>query len=326
MITIAYDDTTFKEYLNIFSTKRYLQTLSNNYAWLVSDYCILPFIVKQKYIIKCAQFTNQVLYKTPHVSIATEQQFLNQCIELFKTLGIQFLLQPPTHVVFKTFPNGSLQVPYGTYQLNLTKTEEDLFKQLHSKHRNVIRKAKKEGVIVKRGIDQLAMCHKLLYATMARSQMWAPDLDLIKRLSRSLGEHIQFFAAYKENEVQGVAIIPWDQKSAYYLYGGSIPTPLTGAVNYMHWKIITYFKSKNVEKYDLVGARINPSPGSKLEGIQRFKSRFGGTLHKGHLWKFTVSAFHSKLYSSFLKANAFLTNTSFNGDIIDQEINRQSSI
>ena len=55
-------------------------------------------------------------------------------------------------------------------------------------------------------------------------------------------------------------------------------------------------KERGVKYYDFVGARINPDEGSKYEGIQRFKSRFGGELKKGYLWKMPLNKFKYKLF------------------------------
>ena len=59
-------------------------------------------------------------------------------------------------------------------------------------------------------------------------------------------------------------------------------------------------KERGVMKYDFVGARVNPEPGSKLEGIQRFKSRFGGEMKVGYMWRYVNRPIRYKLYSLLL--------------------------
>ena len=105
----------------------------------------------------------------------------------------------------------------------------------------------------------------------------------------------------------GVLIIPFDQKRAYYSHGGSVDKPIAGTM--------IYFKNLGLEEYDFVGARINPPKGSKLEGIQLFKKRFGATLHQGYMWKYPIRPIKSKLFDSIYK---IIRNS--NGDIIDQEM------
>jgi lipid II:glycine glycyltransferase (peptidoglycan interpeptide bridge formation enzyme) len=48
-----------------------------------------------------------------------------------------------------------------------------------------------------------------------------------------------------------------------------------GSSNLLQWEIIKKLKSLGVREYDFVGGRVEVPKGSKLEGIQRFKQRFG---------------------------------------------------
>ena len=77
-------------------------------------------------------------------------------------------------------------------------------------------------------------------------------------------------------------------------------------------------KKRGVKWYDFVGARINPIPGSKQEGIQRFKSRFGGELKIGYLWKYSISPLKVRLYQTYIKLKNSRSH-SYTKDIIDQE-------
>ena len=77
-------------------------------------------------------------------------------------------------------------------------------------------------------------------------------------------------------------------------------------------------KKRGVKWYDFVGARINPSPGSKVEGIQRFKSRFGGELKEGFLWKKNYNKIKSSFYSIALYSYGKIKKINVK-DIIDQE-------
>lgn len=120
--------------------------------------------------------------------------------------------------------------------------------------------------------------------------------------------------------INAAAVLFYNNYSAYYLYGGTIAKPLTGASNLLHWEIIKFLKRSGAKYYDLVGARITPSKNSKTEGIQRFKSRFGAQLKTGYLWKMPISKIKYKVYSLFLKYYYSLKGKTLKGDIIDQEI------
>jgi len=109
--------------------------------------------------------------------------------------------------------------------------------------------------------------------------------------------------------------MPFSQFAAYYFYGGSAPNAFLGSLNLLHWRAIKYFKSLGVKYYDFVGARINPK--KELEGIQRFKSRFGGEFKKGYLWKYPLNKWKYGLYKPL-----FYLKNRRKGDIIDEEKNK----
>lgn len=81
-------------------------------------------------------------------------------------------------------------------------------------------------------------------------------------------------------------------------------------------------KKEGVKKYDFMGARINVEIGSKLEGIQRFKSRFGGELKRGFLWKYIYKPYKVKMIYAIQNLRYKLRGQNYLGDAIDQESSR----
>ncbi len=72
------------------------------------------------------------------------------------------------------------------------------------------------------------------------------------------------------------------------------------------------FRLLGVTRYDLVGVRINPAPGSRQEGLLKFKQRFGGRLVQGYLWKYALRPLKYRLYCLAARLRS-------GGDIVDQE-------
>ena len=141
---------------------------------------------------------------------------------------------------------------------------------------------------------------------------------MLEGLSRV--KHIDYWVASFEGELQGAGILLWSEnRSAYYMFGGSAVKPHAGAMNLLHWSAMKLMKERGVKYYDFVGARINPDEGSKYEGIQRFKSRFGGELKKGYLWKMPLNKFKYKLFCWLVAAKQ---GRNYCGDVIDQERKR----
>ena len=118
--------------------------------------------------------------------------------------------------------------------------------------------------------------------------------------------------AYYSGAIQGCVVIPFSKHSAYYVYGGSIPDPIAGATNMLHWEAIKHFRHLGVKRYDFVGVRINPEHGSKQAGLKMFKERFGGELVKGYMWKYSLKPLKFACYSL---ASRLLRG----GDIVDCE-------
>lgn len=236
---------------------------------------------------------------------------------------VDFLSATPNYIPFKYYPNHSIVCNFGSYQLNLGDTEETLFKKIHSKHRNVIRKCEKENLeIICNKIEVLDDCYELLKETMSRSNMEYPSYSYLKNLALKIPNNVYYGVVYHNKIAQGTIYLYYSNKSAYYIYGGSRIKPFTGAMNYLHWNAIKELKYLDVAKYDFVGARINPEKGSKVEGIQRFKERFGATLFQGFMWKYIFNKPKYMIYILILRILSFKNRTEFKGDIIDQERNK----
>ena len=51
---------------------------------------------------------------------------------LHKDFGVQWIAQTPTHCIYKELPDGAEAIPFATYRLDLSRSEEELFSQLNS--------------------------------------------------------------------------------------------------------------------------------------------------------------------------------------------------
>ena len=213
-----------------------------------------------------------------------------------------------------------MAAPFGTYELDLRLTEDELWKGLHSKHRNVIRNAEKKGGEVRSGIEEVNTFYQLYVETMNRNGMFFEPLSYFKELVDIWNKHIYCAVVYSNGEPQGAVFVPYSNEGAYYVYGASAEKiTLTGAVNYLHYQLILELKERGVNKYDFVGARLSDVSGTRLEGIQKFKSRFGGALKEGLIWKMDINPSKCRIYDIALKTKLKLKGLENKGDIIDQE-------
>jgi hypothetical protein len=314
------------ESYSIFASPAYLGSQSDRFGW-IGGYedgalrFVLPYAEKRKAMFRYLSFQTETITIDPPAGPGREREFLERTLAHLKGQGFDFIIQPPTHVVFDTAPAGAVHAPFGTYSLDLSLSEEDLWKGMHQKHRNVVRNAEKSGVTVDMGIGNLRAAFGLVRDTMARSAMGFYGETEFMDMAARLGDRLAVFTAFAEGRPQGCAMFPYSRQGAYYSFGGSIEKPELGAMNLLHWTAIRHFKAAGVAKYDFVGARIKPAEGSKLEGIQRFKSRFGATLRTGMLWKCALKREKYYFYRLLQKAKGF-PRPSSTGDIIDQELAR----
>jgi lipid II:glycine glycyltransferase (peptidoglycan interpeptide bridge formation enzyme) len=194
----------------------------------------------------------------------------------------------------------------------LTQPEEKLWSNLHSKHRNVIRNAIKKGVEIRSGMQYLDAAYELVRNTLKRSDLEFMSYKALTGYVDSLKDNVKILIADFQGTVQGCAVIPFSDHSAYYVYGGSIPQPVTGAMNLLHWEAIRQLRELGVRRYDFVGVRISPEKGSKQDGLMMFKERFGGQLFQGYMWKYSLRPLQYAVYSLAVRLLR-------GGDIVDAE-------
>jgi len=179
----------------------------------------------------------------------------------------------------------------------------------------------KQGVTVRQANELLAEATGLVHQSFDRSTHgWLARTRLKLRLRgdsigkevRALGPNVAVFVAELEGKIQGSAIVPFSNYCAYNMHAGSIAEPVPGTTNLLQWEIMRHFRARGVRCYNFVGARIDPEPGSKQEGLVNFKKRFGGTLMRGFMWRYHLNPAKAWMYrlASRLRSG---------GDIVDQE-------
>jgi hypothetical protein len=310
-IKIVYNSDSFKDKLPIFATKEFLQTKSSNFGWFVNDDFILPFYIDKRAIFSKLVFTTQSIVLDTNCN---EKKFLDEVVKKSKDLNVDYISQPLANSLFQSIPTNSKYIEWGSYIIDLSKSEDEILKSMHSKHRNVIRKAKKDGVIVEENKDTQTIFDNIK-ETMIRQNRAYPSMRELEKMK----PFSKFYVAIKDNIVQGCAVLPYNKYGSLYLYGGSISKPYTGSLNLMHYQAMCNLKKEGVKQYDFMGARANVEKNSKLEGIQRFKSRFGGDLRRGYLWKYELNPLKVKLIYTLQTIKAKINNKEYLGDAIDQE-------
>jgi hypothetical protein len=304
--------------LSVYASEKFLKTVADEYGWIggIDEAgrlrCLLPYTIIRKTMVRMARFRVETIPLGEGIDLEEEKQFLNRVIEYLRSINVDIVIPASTNTIFQTYPDGAVAAPYGTHLIDLTDSEEMIWKNVHSKHRNVIRNAAKKRVEILNGSEDLRTVFRLIHDTFQRSKLSFMSFGSFERMVLGLGENVKLLIARHAGAAQGCAVIPFSDQRAYYAYGGSVPHPLTGAMNFLQWESIRYFRNLGVKDYDFCGARINPLPGSKQAGIIMYKERFGARLHHGYMWKYALNSIKSALYS--LGVRLFR-----GGDIVDAE-------
>lgn len=313
--------------LTIYSSESYLKTLSDEYGWIGGikssgePCCVIPYYIARTPLFKLVRLTSETIFLADEISIEEEREFLGGIVAYFRSVGADLIIPGSFSSLFRTYPNGAIAAPYGSYIVDLARSEEDLWNSVHPKHRNKIRNAIKKGVKVQQDNKHVNTACRLIRGSFKRSTKGVLNtLQLRIRMKDSsirkemigMGDNAKLFIAECEGLIQGCAVIHFSDYCAYYMHGGSIDEPITGAMNLLQWEAMCFFRKLGVKYYNFVGTRINPESGSKQEGLSMFKRRFGGELKRGYMWKYS---FHSLKYCLYSIASKIRSS----GDIVDQE-------
>jgi len=282
--------------LPILGKKEYLETKSDEYGWFLCNNYILPFYIDKRFIFRRLVFSTEPISRRALLDLKEEKFFLDSVIDFIKEKKIcDFIFKAQANVVFNICPKNSKCVKWGTYKVDLLKSEDELFESFDTKSRNVIRKALKEGVVVKEETN-VQILYKNIKDTLTRQKsVHFPSFEYLKKVVQ-LDKGSLCLVAIKNGIVQGSLILLYDSHNGYAMYAGSIESPQVGSLDLLHFEAMKRLQLEGVENYDFVGTRINIKKGSKQEGIDRFKKKFKPKLIQGYAFRTLIKPFKYLLY------------------------------
>lgn len=185
--------------------------------------------------------------------------------------------------------NKKINLPYShhplftkyTFILDLTKSEEELLKNMQSKTRYNIKVAQKHGVKINE-TDAIDKFIKLSHETSIRQGFYAHNETYQRTMWDTMHKagiaHL-FTATYKEKVLAAWIVFAYGD-TLYYPYGASSrDNRETMAPTLMLWEIALWGKKKGLKKFDLWGA-MGPEPdiNDPFYGFHRFKQGFNPDL------------------------------------------------
>ena len=306
---------------NVFYTNEFynysLKTGSKIWFLFDENY-IIPINMVEKIKIKYGICNTEPLYINEKIVVNQEKIFLNEAMKCLKKNGVAWIISSSS-ALFNVYPDNSLRIPFGSHIIELDNPEQELLMKMNSKHRNSIRRAEKNDVIVISGGKNLINDYiKIDSATWARNNKQSYGFEYFENIINELAEKAILYIAYKNGKPQSGACYYYNEQMCYYMYGASIDRPEPGATNLLQWEAIKDMKRKGVKKFSFVGCRINEDPDSKYHGIQRFKERFGGNLVQGYMFKSILNVTQYQLFKQLYK----IKNGKVLLDPIEQEIHK----
>lgn len=181
--------------------------------------------------------------------------------------------------------------------IDLTKSEEQLWKEVYSKRRNEVRRAKKERTYftIEHREDSLKKCYSILKEVYNRAKLPIPDYNFFYNLylMGSSSKLIIFCACY-ENEIIGCMLALSFKDTIYDFYAGSMVKFYNKYPNdLIPWEVFKWGKKNNYKIFDFGGAGKPNVP----YGVRDYKKKFGGEfinygryekVHKPMLMKFGI--------------------------------------
>lgn len=180
-----------------------------------------------------------------------------------------------------TVDNAILQ-PLSCYRIDLSdQTEETLLASYHSKTRYSVRAALKSGATWRIGTrEELPIFQDLLEQTAEKDGFHVRPIEYLYRMYDALTpeQFLLFLVEVDGEAVAGSVLLRVGQKT-WHLYGGCSDAHKETFPNYlMQWAMQTWSLEQGCTLYDMRGVAGEQDKTTPLEGLLRFKKRFGGEL------------------------------------------------
>ncbi|MEA2097937.1 MAG: peptidoglycan bridge formation glycyltransferase FemA/FemB family protein [Patescibacteria group bacterium] len=188
-------------------------------------------------------------------------------LEIFKKAGFK---NAPIHMMH----------PELTWILDITKSEDEILKGMRKTHRNLTRRATKEGVEIIQSANEkyLKEFYDIHLETVKRHKFIPFSYDYIKNEIDAFrnDNQISIFSAKYKGEIISSAIIVFYGEQAFYHHGSSSSKYYKIPSSYLNlWEAIKDAKRRGKKRFNFYGI-VENKPKHPWTGLTKFKKGFGG--------------------------------------------------
>ena len=184
--------------------------------------------------------------------------------------------------------------------VDLSKSQDILWNNVHSKRRNEIRRSKKENTLFseENSEEALKKCYSILREVYSRAKLPIPEYDFFLNLFKMGSEPgMRAFCARYDSKIIGCMIVLIYKGKIYDFFAGSKKEFYNKYPNdLIPWEVFLWGKRNGYEKFDFGGAG---KPGVNY-GVRDYKKKFGGEfvnfgrfekIHKPFIFRFSKLGF-----------------------------------
>lgn len=176
--------------------------------------------------------------------------------------------------------------PEHTLILDLTKSQEDLLKEMKPKGRYNIRLAKRKGVKIHKADPSkkdsfqkdISNFYKILLETTSRDKFHGHKKDFYETMLHTLGKDLStlYLAKYEGKVIAGTIVTTFKETATYYYGASSNEYRNVMAPYLLQWQAAIDAKNKGQVHYDFLGISPPSEKNHPWTGVTDFKKKFGG--------------------------------------------------
>lgn len=191
------------------------------------------------------------------------------------------------------------------------KTPEMLLKSMNQQWRRNVKRADKEGVVVRQGgVEDLPIFHELYVETGERDEFTPRPANYFTTMWKALNSGpdpvLRLWISEHEGEPLSAALTVDVDRTCWYTYGASTSRKReVQAPTAMQWTSMRAALGRGMWTYDFRGIADTLDENERLSGLLRFKLGAGGhVVETVGEWEYTLSPMWNKAFQTYQKVQA----------------------